>query len=775
MEKSTFIRVLIISILFTFQYAYCSISILSHTPSTNALNVSPSADITVQFSASMNTATLTNSTIRVYGEQSGLRHSVITFNSSTNTVTINPDSAFFIGETVWIVVTKEVKSISNDSLTSPLIWQFGIDVTYATTSYVLDTIITSVSTCAAVAFCDLDNDGDIDAAFSSHDGGAVTIFKNNGTGRFSTFSVLSGGGLGWGTYDPASGDFNADGYLDLAIPSRFSNVISVWFNNGNGTFTHIQQVAVNSEPQQAIPGDFNGDGYLDIAACCNNSGTFYYDILINDRTGHFTRTQQVPIPQRPDNGSIGDFDNDGDVDIIVCDIPQAGTSSDFLLVNNGNAVFSFLTLPVINTGYYPYFGDVDGDGDLDLITGGFANDPVNGMKVLINNDTGIYTEGQSFGNDSDFYMDKGLIDINNDGHLDVVVINYTLQYQREIYTNDGSGNFTFSFTVPNWTGSSPHGFGMDIDKDGDLDMGGGKNGNFTVYRGAHCSPPAAFALNTPLNNDTSVALTPTLTWNTSPGTTLYRLQVSTSPAFTSYLINLLTTLPYHTLSPGYLQFNTQYYWRVYAKNTCDSIRSQSEFSFRTVPPSVPTLISPGNDSAITNLTPLMDWDDVSGATAYNLQVSLDSNFGTFKVNINVAASNYTIPSGIITANGSYYWKVRVIGPVQGPFSVRWKFRVNFIGLNHSSEIIPKKYKLYQNYPNPFNPVTHINFDIPKTSWVKLQVWDILGREVQILVDEELKPGKYDFSFDASALSSGIYYYKINSYEFSNIKKMILLK
>lgn len=85
------------------------------------------------------------------------------------------------------------------------------------------------------------------------------------------------------------------------------------------------------------------------------------------------------------------------------------------------------------------------------------------------------------------------------------------------------------------------------------------------------------------------------------------------------------------------------------------------------------------------------------------------------------------------------------------------------------------YYLNQNYPNPFNPGTKINFSIPKNSFVTLKVYDMLGKEVAALVNENLNPGSYNFDFNAAGFASGIYFYKITAGDFSEVKKMTLLK
>ena len=89
--------------------------------------------------------------------------------------------------------------------------------------------------------------------------------------------------------------------------------------------------------------------------------------------------------------------------------------------------------------------------------------------------------------------------------------------------------------------------------------------------------------------------------------------------------------------------------------------------------------------------------------------------------------------------------------------------------------VSSKYSLEQNYPNPFNPTTTINYEIPERGFVTLKVYDILGREVTILINEEKPAGSYEVQFTASGLTSGIYFYQIKAGEYSETKKMILLK
>ncbi len=97
-----------------------------------------------------------------------------------------------------------------------------------------------------------------------------------------------------------------------------------------------------------------------------------------------------------------------------------------------------------------------------------------------------------------------------------------------------------------------------------------------------------------------------------------------------------------------------------------------------------------------------------------------------------------------------------------------------VGIRHNEEIV-KLYALAQNYPNPFNPVTTIKYQIPKDGLVKLIIYDVLGREVKTLVNEVKTAGYYDIKFDAGSLSSGIYFYRFSAGDYTNIKKMMVIK
>jgi endo-1,4-beta-xylanase len=98
-----------------------------------------------------------------------------------------------------------------------------------------------------------------------------------------------------------------------------------------------------------------------------------------------------------------------------------------------------------------------------------------------------------------------------------------------------------------------------------------------------------------------------------------------------------------------------------------------------------------------------------------------------------------------------------------------------VSIDNIANNLPKEFHLYNNYPNPFNPVTHINYDIAKAVRVNISIYDITGRLVETIVNDNQIPGRYSVTFDADKLSSGMYFYQIKAGSFSKVNRMLLIK
>lgn len=225
-----------------------------------------------------------------------------------------------------------------------------------------------------------------------------------------------------------------------------------------------------------------------------------------------------------------------------------------------------------------------------------------------------------------------------------------------------------------------------------------------------------------------------------------------------------------------------------------------------------TAISPQTFGATRYV--FQNWSN-SGDTSQNITVTsnISSYIAYYKTQFRLLA--YTNPSGLpvtITNGNAFYDSSTTVNVSVSPLQVqynnhtyyfnRWVGGGNgsYTGYNPSFTVtlhnpineicyydttnvgiakigteIPEVYKLYQNYPNPFNPVTKINFDIPQSGFVKITVYNTLGQEIKILYNNFITAGRFAVEFNATELPSGIYFYRLETTSYTEVKKMILLK
>lgn len=146
------------------------------------------------------------------------------------------------------------------------------------------------------------------------------------------------------------------------------------------------------------------------------------------------------------------------------------------------------------------------------------------------------------------------------------------------------------------------------------------------------------------------------------------------------------------------------------------------------------------------------------------------------VRYNGAQNGYDVANSIVVdGSGNIYITGMSLGSVGADLDYATIKYSQPTGIRQIYSITPEQFSLYQNYPNPFNPTTNIEFSLPQESFVKLKVFDITGKEVAELVNENLPAGKFRYEFSAGNLSSGLYIYKLETEEFTEAKKMIVLK
>jgi hypothetical protein len=171
--------------------------------------------------------------------------------------------------------------------------------------------------------------------------------------------------------------------------------------------------------------------------------------------------------------------------------------------------------------------------------------------------------------------------------------------------------------------------------------------------------PAAPTLVSPTDGATGVSITPTFSWNASSGATSYRLQVSTTDTFSTTVFDQSGIAGTSKAVSGLVN-NKKYYWHVNATNAGGTSGWSATWSFTTMAtvPAAPTLLSPANNATGVSITPTLSWNASSGATSYRLQVSTKNDFTTTVFDQSgINGTSYTVPSGKLSANITYYWRV----------------------------------------------------------------------------------------------------------------------
>ncbi len=201
------------------------------------------------------------------------------------------------------------------------------------------------------------------------------------------------------------------------------------------------------------------------------------------------------------------------------------------------------------------------------------------------------------------------------------------------------------------------------------------------------------------------------------------------------------------------------------------IAANSFATIRTVTVSS-NMFTPSNLNAFVGDTIKFQWSDGFHTTTCDGTNGTTRPAGAAAWNANMTSGSPTFLYRITTA-GSYHYVCLPHAP-----GMAGNITATVSGISELTSVADV-FSLAQNYPNPFNPSTKINFSIPKSGYVSLKVYDILGNEVSDLVNQNLTTGTYTVDFNAvsngNALSSGVYFYRLRTSDFSEVKKMYLVK
>ncbi len=446
------------------------LTVVSHQPARHVNNAPIGTKISITFDRAVLTSSVTPLSFSAFGRWSGSVAGPFTFSNGNKTVTLSPQRRFTSGETVMVVLSHDL--VAADS--SPM---RAAGYSYAFTTRVRPSPMTftqhqSMSNRTVpetntriygAAGGDFDHDGYLDLATVNEDSADVRVFMNSGDGL--------------GTYDPwlqppfdisfeaspnEPADFNRDGKTDLCAAASGTSTAWILLGNGDGTFQPPgQEVAVGNTPHGIAVLDADGDGDMDIVTC--NTGDNDLSLLLNNGSGVFGAATQFDSNGDLEYGlGAADMNSDGIMDLVVGAI---GGQDVIIMRGNGNGTFTVITTQNAGGSVWQIAcGDVNGDGNMDVSC---ANSGSNSGSILLGNGLGGLGLPATVSAPA-HVVATDLGDLDGDGDLDWMLSSFS-GGRWTLFRNNGAGVFTFlhEFVAPSNPSCS---IILDVDNDRDLDL-----------------------------------------------------------------------------------------------------------------------------------------------------------------------------------------------------------------------------------------------------------------------------------------------------------------
>ena len=326
-------------------------------------------------------------------------------------------------------------------------------------SFAASTTLTTGDRPYGIDVVDLNNDSILDIVDIAFNGNVATVRLGNGDGTFQTPTSYSTGTQN--AYSLSVDDFNNDGKLDLAVQESTTSNLKISLGNGDGTFGTFNTVATfaGTAGTEIISLDVNGDGNKDIVAVAPELS--FAAVYLGSGSGTFTLAQSIATPALGTVAPItkGDIDGDGDDDVVF-----GGSSGAYALFNNSGTLSAPTTLVSGHAGS-PVLSDLDQDGDLDLISGTFTGP----FQVSLNNGSGSFTPLTTVAGIGSRIFGLRTADINADGFQDVVTLHMGVGAGMGVFLGNGDG--TFQSIITRTSGYEMQQFELgDLDKDGSIDI-----------------------------------------------------------------------------------------------------------------------------------------------------------------------------------------------------------------------------------------------------------------------------------------------------------------
>lgn len=336
------------------------------------------------------------------------------------------------------------------------------DGTFVTPAIVISTA-PNATIPMAITGGDFNKDGYFDLAIASTGGSVVATYNGNGAGAFSGEQIFN---VGLSPNSIATGDFNKDGNLDIIVSNSGDNTLSVLNGNAMGVFGAQTTYGSGIGVVSIAPADFNKDGWLDVAVAVN--GEDNVAVYQNDLTGLLEAPNTNPVGVGPTSISTFDYDGDGNTDIVAT---NSGDSTASVLPGLGNGAFGgAITKPTVLNPSFVSVGDLNGDGTKEIVISGDGKLDIipvfTGGAIGVSADTGSTPIDAVFGHfDTDIYLDVAVINSGSNS--------------LQVFSGDGKGRFAPRLTLA--TGISPITVkSADFNHDGWNDLAIANNGNSSV-------------------------------------------------------------------------------------------------------------------------------------------------------------------------------------------------------------------------------------------------------------------------------------------------------
>ncbi len=610
---------------------------------------------------------------------------------------------------------------------------------------------------------DYDNDGDQDL-FLLNWQFPNELYKSMlmETGNPNHFEAVTNSGLTdeGNQFDISSswGDYDNDGDEDVYIAFTGNRVDRLYANNGNGTFSPVTNTPITSDATSStfgVWGDYDNDGDLDLFVARFASDPVAPALYRNEGSGQFEKMTMTDVGgiltgmPTPQGGNWGDYDNDGDLDLYVLTYaippqPNGSPQPNYLIRNNRGNENHWLKVECQGV-----LSNRSGIGVKIGLVAPIGGNVVRQKRTISGGATSFVFQGEQsahFGLGDAQVVDSLIIEwpsgivqivenVSVDQHLTVLEEIPAGFLRANFYGDETIGADTTALMVqfydvsqydPN---SPPISWEWDFDNDGVIDA---------------TDPNPAWVFSAESGGKFSVKLSVS---NGQETNTLLREDY----------IEVSGVLPNLIVNTGQLDLGS-------IPGNLDSIET-TFFIYNT---------APGADSIFVSISDYFNADSaaLSVAPAAARIAGNDSLAITFTIRPNLMAPLFYLPQIRIEAQRN---------PGVQIFEKRFRFTISQVNdLGDYSGENPYKFELLQNYPNPFNPVTYLGFSISEFGFVKLAVYDVLGKEIAVLLKEDLMPGHYEIQWDGrdsngQMVASGIYLYRLTAGQFQENKKMLLLR